>query len=182
MGELPDRKGDRTKIALMAVALAVVLVLITFTAFFPDRYGEIREDLEVGDYYVYSSDRYVDVVKITDISETGMLTVSEWINDEESVYETTQEDFISKIKFDKYDNPRVKFIGLVTLNTPQGEKLCRVYNFMLNNYMVDEYSVIYYVAMSGVNWTLVDTSLINGIEWPANDDYDRFKESRGDAE
>ena len=167
----------QTKTMMVAIALAVVVVLAALTFVIPDRYGELREDLVVGDYIVYKSDSYIESLEILEIADDGTLTVRHYAGKETNIYQMSQETFLSKIKFDKRDHPGTQYVCLASLKSPVGNKLCSMYNYMLNNYLVDEYGVIYFQSLGGVYWTLVDTSLLYGITWPL-----QYKDSSMTAE
>ena len=47
------------RLVILAITIIVVLVLSIFTFALPDREGQLRTDLVVGDYYVIESDRFV---------------------------------------------------------------------------------------------------------------------------
>ena len=164
MEESSKIADERVRTAMVAIALAVLIIIAVFVVLIPDRVGEIREDLKVGDYYIYESQNYTMRNEILEFEENGDLKVLHKVNEEEYVDTMTKEEFLGWIKYDKYDDPRIRFLGLANMDTVHGDKMCHIYSNMLNTYLVDEYSVVYHQAVGGVYWTLKDTNMLYGVD------------------
>ena len=151
---------NRLQIALLAVVSVSTLIVASLILFVPNHAGELRTDLEVGDYYVLymgnggGNTRY----EITEIAEDGTLHVDVTTKSEVRHQIMSSADFLINIKVPegakKTENRRAVF------QNESGMHLCYFYRMYLNAYWVDSHGVIYSSVISGVDIRLVSCSLI----------------------
>ena len=165
-----DRRS-RSKTAVLAITVTVVAVLLILTFVVPDRTGQVRTDVEVGDYYVLDSNRYTVAYTVEEITEDGLVVEmnildkvagSSWLEKSQM----SKEEFLERILFSGSISKNSVLTGVIYHETFTGHKFCHIYNSMMNEYHVGEYGVIFYSGIGGNFWTLTSTSLLYGIEHP----------------
>ncbi len=163
MGALTNLLSDKKRVVMLTVTVVVVIILLTMTFVVPDRQGQIRQDLQVGDFILFkSTTSHTQKLTITSIDGDN-LTVDVLLNGSSSTVEMSKAEFLSKIYFTEEMASRCKIVGDVDVNTITGHRFCTIYSSDMNNtYYVDEYKVIYYSGIGGNFWTLIDTTLIIG--------------------
>lgn len=166
--ESKGKKFDK-RLVILAITIIVVLVLSIFTFVLPDREGQLRTDLVVGDYYVIESDRFVRAYIVEEVYDDGLLVTVKSQDKgsgaiDSDTYMMTKDDYLFNIYFDKSDYNKVGYKGAVYLDTPFGIKLCKIFVVNLNSYDVDEYGVVYSSAIGGVFWNLSSTTLLIGLK------------------
>jgi len=163
-----DPKGKRALYAAIAVSAAVIMLLLTVVI--SDEQGQIRTDLQAGDYYTLEDLRVGESYTYRiDSMDGDTLTVTVTSSKSTTTIEQTKEKFLSRVyaSDDIIKNGEETAIGIV--KTFAGDKLCHNYNLNLSSYLVDEYRVIYYSTEGGVPWRLVESSLINQGQWLKTD-------------
>ena len=166
--ESKGKKFDK-RLVILAITIIAVLVLSIFTFAVPDREGQLRTDLVVGDYYVLESDRFVKAYIVEEVYDDGLLVTVKCQDKgsgsiDSDIDMMTKDDYLHNIYFDRSAHNNVGYSGAVYLDTPFGIKLCKIFIVNLNSYDVDEYGVVYSSAIGGVFWTLSSTTLLIGLK------------------
>lgn len=157
-------KGIAKIIIASVITIAVISVILTVVA--PSHYGEIREDLQVGDYYILDTENLLTSKtvrveeRITEINKDGFLKITRTYNGTTEHYTTTKELFLQKVLFSHdsgYEN-----VGYATLDTRYGSRFCTIYENgnSSNQYWVGEHGIVYKSCLFGSNSRLIETSLI----------------------
>jgi hypothetical protein len=163
-GRLSD--PDRKRKLYAVVAIAVVLVMLLMTVVLPDEQGQLRTDLQVGDYYVLADTRnsIQYTYKITAI-DGDTLTVSVTSQHSSETDEMSKAEFLSQIYASDELLKDGEEIAIAVVDTPIGNALCHAYRIHLSTYLVDEHHIIYYSMKGGLPTKLVDCSLIKKAPW-----------------
>jgi len=166
--EMNGRKFGR-KDLMVAITATVVVILLILTFVVPDRTGQIRTDIVVGDYIILESDRFLVKYTVEEVKE-DILVVEVYSYDLRTHAPTAETSDMTKEMFLElvyYPDEKLKmseYEGAIFQETPLGSKLCQIYGMYMNTYHVDEYNVIYYSAIGGNFWFLKATSLIYGAD------------------
>ena len=170
MAGLGERVSGRKRV-LVAITLAVVIVLAALTFVFPDRNGQIRTDLVVGDYFVLESNRFVTAYTIDEMDGDYLYVIVDSYEKETFSMTTdgsnmTKESFLRYVLFNERMYDLAVYTGSISQETPFGVKYCEIYKLGRNTYNIDEYGVIYSSAIGGNFWDLGATSLLYGMDYP----------------
>ena len=155
---------------MLVITVSVVVILLVMTFVVPDRTGQVRTDLVVGDYYIMDSSRFYITYLVEGI-DGDTLTVSIDSVDKNDHTERLQEavmskdEYLSNIKFSEEIKDQSEIIGAVFYDTFAGHKFCRIYYNVMNAYHVGEYGVIYCCGIGGNFWMLHATSLLYGVDY-----------------
>ena len=156
----PMRKLHATLLAATAISTFVIMFLVFAV---PDDTGQLRTDLEVGDYYVFDyalTPSILDDVRyeIIKINEDESLTVEYTDSGVTSIRIMTPEQFLSPLHIDT-DKAKSES-GRAVIDTPYGKRTCYRYSMNMNWYWADENLVIYKSTVGGMLFELAETSLI----------------------
>lgn len=153
---------NRLNAVLLAVAIVSTLAVTSMVLLMPDHSGEMRTDLEVGDYYTlrYSNINKTFGYEITGIDEKGILDV-EVSSAGTPTYHTSmsRDSFLGMVYLLDGDAVRDEDKRAV-ITTAFGDRMCSLYVSNLNNYWVDSHNVIYRSSVGGNTIELLDTNLI----------------------
>ena len=139
---------NRPYTILLAITAVSTLVVAALVLIVPDHTGELRTDLEVGDYYVLHSINggTLDV----EVSSQGT---------DPKHYDFTPEQYLQHIYFN--DKGAVKDGNKrAMIETLYGERVCSLYKMDLSDYWVDSHNIIFRSFVSGAGNELVECSLI----------------------
>ncbi len=147
------------RLAITAVATLAVAALVLMV---PDHTGELRTDLEVGDYYIlHSINANTDIrYQIAEIRDDGILDVEVSSKDTDPKhYDFPPEQDLQHIYLNdkgavKEGNKRAM------IETAYGERMCSLYRLDLSDYWVDSHNIIFRSFVSGAGNELVECSLI----------------------
>jgi len=180
-------RKKRDRMVMLAITIAVVAILMILTIAVPDRTGQVRTDLQVGDYYAQDSNRYYITYVVKEVNGNDV-TVTTNLFDKSSGIMTTddtvmsKENYLSRILFSEEIRNNSDIIGTVFHDTIAGHRFCRIYYNVMNAYHVGEYGVIYAAGIGGNFWTLSATSLLYGVDHPVDPPEPKFKIREADAD
>ena len=153
---------NRPYTTLLAITAVSTLVVAALVLMVPDHTGELRTDLEVGDYYIlYSINGKTDIrYQIAEIRDDGTLDVEVSSPDTDPKhYDFTPEQYLQHIYLN--DKSAVKDGNKrAMIETAYGERMCSLYRLDFSDYWVDSHNIIFRSFVSGAGNELVECSLI----------------------
>ena len=153
---------NRPYTTLLAITAVSTLVVAALVLIVPDHTGELRTDLEVGDYYVlHTAVGNVDVkYQIEEIRDDGTLYVEIQMTGKGTTHvEATPEQYLSKIYFENKSDVN-KMNKRAIIETEYGERICSLYKTEMSEYWVDSHNIIFKSFVGGVYKELTDCTLI----------------------
>ena len=153
---------NRPYTILLAITAVSTLVVAALVLIVPDHTGELRTDLEVGDYYVlHSINGKIDIrYQIAEIRDDGTLDVEvSSQGTDPKHFDFTPEQYLQRIYLN--DKGAVKDGNKrAMIETLYGERVCSLYKMDLSDYWVDSHNIIFRSFVSGAGNELVECSLI----------------------
>ena len=143
---------------LFSIALVSTLIVSAMVLIFPSHEGEMRTDLEVGDYYTIRISRTIYETSTITAIDGDVLTVDVVRGDQTATRTMTKDAFLMGVYLTEpstYEKTDVRAV----IETQYGQHLCTMYTRDLGNYWVDEKNVIYRSYQGGVDKELTETSL-----------------------